>query len=465
MSTIAILDFIHARRDHYVNELKHYLAIPSISALPMHADDVQRCARWTADEMRRIGLENIQVNTTPGNPIVYGDWLHAPGAPTMLFYGHYDVQPVDPLNLWESPPFEPTVRDGEIYARGAADDKGQVFMHLKAIEAHLKQTGKLPINVKLLIEGEEEVGSNNLDDFIHAHKPQLGADVVVISDSAMFDRDVPSICYSLRGLVYFQIDVRGTKSDLHSGVFGGAVANPAMMLAQILAQAKDRGGRIKIPGFYDDVRPLSDEERAQWKTLPFSERRYRQDLGAPKLFGESGYTTLERVWARPTFEVNGLLSGFTGEGAKTVIPAVAMAKVSMRLVPDQDPDKIATLFEAFLKKIAPKTVEVTATRMHGGKPWITDVDNPFIRAAGRAIEQGFGKAPVFCREGGSIPVVSTFQRELGVPAVLFGVGLPDENAHAPNEKLDLGNFHGGIISAAILYDEIGRIGASAEPTP
>jgi acetylornithine deacetylase/succinyl-diaminopimelate desuccinylase-like protein len=465
MSTIAILDFIHSRRDHYVTELKHYLAIPSISALPMHADDVQRCARWTADEMRRIGLENVQVNPTPGNPIVYGDWLHAPGAPTVLFYGHYDVQPVDPLNLWESPPFEPTVRDGEIYARGAADDKGQVFMHLKAIEAHLKQAGKLPINIKLLIEGEEEVGSNNLDDFIHAHKPQLGADVVVISDSAMFDRDVPSICYSLRGLVYFQIDLRGTKTDLHSGVFGGAVANPAMVLAQILAQAKDRGGRIKIPGFYDDVRPLSDQERAEWKKLPFSDRRYRQDLGAPKLFGESGYTTLERVWARPTFEVNGLLSGFTGEGAKTVIPAVAMAKVSMRLVPDQDPDKIATLFEAFLKRIAPKTVEISVTRMHGGRPWITDIDNPYIRAAGRAIEQGFGKAPVFCREGGSIPVVSTFQRELGVPAVLFGVGLPDENAHAPNEKLDLGNFHGGIVSAAILYDEIGRIGASTEAKP
>jgi acetylornithine deacetylase/succinyl-diaminopimelate desuccinylase-like protein len=272
----------------------------------------------------------------------------------------------------------------------------------------------------------------------------------------MFDRGVPSICYSLRGLVYCQIDLRGTKGDLHSGVFGGAVANPAMALAQILAQMKDRGGRIKIPGFYDDVRPLSDEERNEWKKLPFNEKRYRQELGAPKLFGESGYTTLERVWARPTFEVNGLLSGFTGEGAKTVIPAVAMAKVSMRLVPDQDPDKIASLFEAFLRKVAPKTVELTVTRMHGGRPWITDFDNPYIRAAGRAIEQGFGKAPVFCREGGSIPVVSTFQQELGLPAVLFGVGLPDENAHAPNEKLDLGNFHGGIVSSAVLYDEIAK---------
>jgi acetylornithine deacetylase/succinyl-diaminopimelate desuccinylase-like protein len=451
-----VIDFIHTNRDRYIAELKHYLAIPSVSALPQHAGDVKRCADWTADEMRRIGLANVRLVATPGNPVVYGDWLLAPGAPTVLFYGHYDVQPVDPLNLWESPPFDATVRDGEIYARGAADDKGQVFMHLKAIEAHLKQNGKLPINIKLIVEGEEEVGSGNLDAFVRDNKASLGADVVVISDSAMFDRGVPSICYALRGLVYFQIDVRGTKSDLHSGVFGGAVANPNMVLAQVLAQMKDRGGRIKIPGFYDDVRPLSDAERAEWKKLPFNEKRYRKDLGAPKLFGESGYTTLERVWGRPTFEVNGLLGGFTGDGAKTVIPAVAMAKVSMRLVPDQHPDAIAAQFEAYVKKIAPKTVELTVTRMHGGRPWITEYHNRFVQAAGRAIEQGFGKAPVFCREGGSIPVVSTFQAELGVPAVLFGVGLPDENAHAPNEKLDLGNFHNGVVASAILYEEIAK---------
>jgi acetylornithine deacetylase/succinyl-diaminopimelate desuccinylase-like protein len=272
----------------------------------------------------------------------------------------------------------------------------------------------------------------------------------------MFDRDVPSICYALRGLAYFQIDLRGTSSDLHSGVFGGAVANPAMVLAQILAQMKDKSGRVKIPGFYDAVRALSPEERAEWQKLPFVEKRYRQELGAPKLAGESGYSVLERVWARPTFEVNGLLGGFTGEGSKTVIPAVAMAKVSMRLVPDQDPDAIAGLFEAYLAKVAPKTVKLTLTRMHGGKPWITDYQNPFVRAAARAIEQGFGKTPVFCREGGSIPVVSTFQTELGLPAVLFGVGLPDENAHAPNERLDLANFHNGIVSSAILYAEMRR---------
>jgi acetylornithine deacetylase/succinyl-diaminopimelate desuccinylase-like protein len=459
MSTLnSVIDFINTNRDNYVEQLKEYLAIPSISALPEHAADVRRCAEWTAAEMTRIGMHNVRLIETPGHPVVYGEWLGAEAAPTILFYGHYDVQPVDPVELWESPPFEATVRDGEIYARGSADDKGQVFMHFKAIEAHLKQTGRLPVNIKVLLEGEEEVGSENLDAFVKANKDMLAADVVVISDSPMFDRGIPSICYGLRGLAYFQIDVRGTRSDLHSGSFGGAVANPAMVLAQILAQMKDKGGRIKIPGFYDDVRDLRDEEREQWKRLPFNETRYRKELGAPKLFGESGYSTLERVWARPTFEVNGLLGGFTGDGAKTVIPAVAMAKVSMRLVPNQDPDKIADLFEAYLKKVAPKTVEVKVTRMHGGKPWMTDFDNPFVQAAGRAIEKGFGKAPVFNREGGSIPVVATFQEILGLPSVLFGVGLPDENAHAPNEKLDLQNFHGGIIASAILYDEIAGIG-------
>jgi acetylornithine deacetylase/succinyl-diaminopimelate desuccinylase-like protein len=412
--------------------------------------------------MRRIGLQNVRLVETPGHPVVYGEWLGAPGAPTVLFYGHYDVQPVDPLDQWESPPFEATVREGEIYARGAADDKGQVFMHFKAIEAHMRATGRLPINIKVLLEGEEEVGSAHLDEFVRTHRDQLAADVVVISDSPMFQRGVPSICYGLRGLVYYQIDLRGTKTDLHSGSFGGAVANPAFVLAQILAQMKDRGGRVRIPGFYDDVRPLTEEERQQWRRLPFDERRYRRELGAPKLYGERGYSTLERVWARPTFEVNGLLAGFTGEGAKTVIPAVAMAKVSMRLVPDQDPDKIAQLFEAYVRKIAPPTVELTLTRMHGGRPWMAPLDNPFVQAAGRAIEKGFGARPVFTREGGSIPVVSTFQEVLGVPSVLFGIGLPDENAHAPNEKLDLTNFYNGVIAAAYLYGEIARV---REPVP
>ena len=452
-----VVDFINVNRDRYIDEMKRYLAIPSISALPEHKGDVRKCAEWTRDEMTRIGLQKCRLEETPGHPIVYGEWLGAPGKPTILFYGHYDVQPVDPLHLWTSPPFEATIRDGEIYARGSADDKGQVFMHFKAVEAHLKQNGNLPVNMKFLIEGEEEVGSANLDNFIKSHKDLLKAEVVVISDSPMFDRGIPSICYGLRGLTYFQIDLRGSKSDLHSGSFGGAVANPAMVLAQVLSQMKDKSGRIKIDGFYDDVVALRPEERAEWEKLPFNEKKYKAELGAPKLFGETGYTTLERTWARPTFEVNGLLSGFTGEGAKTVLPAVAMAKVSMRLVPNQDPKKIGDLFEDYLKKVTPKTVELKITRMHGGKPWMTAFDNPFVQAAGRAIEQGFGQRPVFNREGGSIPVVSTFQEELGVPCVLFGVGLPDENAHAPDEKLDLGNFHGGVIASAYLYREIGAL--------
>ncbi len=452
-----VIDFVNVNRDRFVDELKGYLAIPSISALPAHTADVRRCAEWTRDELQRIGLQNARLIETAGNPVVYAEWLGAADAPTILYYGHYDVQPVDPIDQWTSPPFEATVRDGEIYARGSADDKGQVFMHFKAVEAHLRQNQALPVNIKFLIEGEEEVGSAHLDDFVRAHKDLLKADVVVISDSTMFDRGVPSICYGLRGLAYYQIDLRGTKTDLHSGSFGGAVANPAMVLGQILAQMKDKGGRIKIPGFYEDVVPLRDEERQEFAKLPFNERKYRQDLGAPKLYGESGYTTLERIWARPTFEVNGLLAGFTGDGAKTVIPATAMAKVSMRLVPNQDPKKIGDLFEAYMKKVAPKTVELKLTRMHGGKPFMTAFDNPFVQAAGRAIEQGFGQRPVFNREGGSIPVVATFQEELGLPCVLFGVGLPDENAHAPDEKLDLGNFHNGVIASAYLYKEIGEL--------
>ena len=454
----AVVDSILTSRSRYLEELTRFIAIPSVSALAEHAADTRTCAEWLSGQMTAIGLENVRIIDTAGHPVVYGDWLNAPGAPTVLFYGHYDVQPVDPLDQWTSPPFEATVRDHELFARGATDDKGQLFVHLKAIEAHLKQGGGLPVNARVIFEGEEEIGSPNLDQFIRDHKDELACDVVVISDSAMFEKGVPSICYGLRGLSYFQIDLRGTTTDLHSGSFGGAVANPAFVLAQVLSQMKDRGGHVKIPGFYDDVRALTEREREEFKRLPFNEKQYRKGLGAPKLHGETGYSTLERTWARPTFEVNGLLGGFTGEGAKTVIPATAMAKISMRLVPNQDPDKIAGLFEAYVKKVAPKSVELKVTRMHGGKPWMTDLDNAYIQAAARAIELGFGKSPVYTREGGSIPVVATFQSELNAPTVLFGFGTPDENAHAPNEKLDLDNFFGGIVASAYLYEEIGKVG-------
>jgi acetylornithine deacetylase/succinyl-diaminopimelate desuccinylase-like protein len=449
-----VIDFIHTSRERYVDELKQFLAIPSVSALPEHKGDVRRCAEWVAAELARIGLENVRVIDTAGHPLVCADWLHADGAPTALFYGHYDVQPVDPLAEWNSPPFEATVREGDIFARGASDDKGQVFVHLKAIEAHMKQAGRLPINVKVILEGEEEVGSENLGPYVREHAADLACDLVIISDTEMFDRGVPSLCYGLRGLTYMQIDIRGTKGDLHSGSYGGAVANPANVLAHVIAQLKDRSGTIKIPGFYDDVRPLREEERAEFRRLPFDEAAVKKQLGAPRLMGERGYSVLERIWARPTLDVNGLLSGWTGEGSKTIIPATAMAKVSMRLVPNQHPDRIAELFETYVRKVTPRTVELKVTRLHGAMPWMTDFDNIYVQAAGRAIEKGFGKRPVYTREGGSIPVVSDFQAALNVPVVLFGFGLPDDNLHAPNEKFNLDNFFNGVLASSFLYQEI-----------
>jgi len=451
-----VVSFIHQNKDRYIAELVEFLKIPSVSSASNHNQDTERCARFVADLMKKAGLKRAEVFKTPGHPIAYGEWCEAPGRPTVLVYGHYDVQPVDPLNLWTTGPFEPSIREGQLYARGAADDKGQVYIHFAAVEAHLAKNGKLPVNVKFLIEGEEEVGSDNLDKFIVDHKEMLRSDVVLISDTAMFQRGLPSICYGLRGLCYYQIDLKGSGTDLHSGSFGGAVANPAFVLAQILASMKDKNGRVTIPGFYKDVKPLTARERKEFKRLPFSDRKYAREIGAPALTGEKGYSTLERTWVRPTFEVNGVLGGFTGEGAKTVIPAVAMAKISMRLVPDQDPDRIGKLFEKHLKKICPKTVELKVTRMHGGQPWMASMDHPVIRAAAGAFEKGFGKRPVYTREGGSIPVVATFAEILKAPSVLMGIGVPDENAHAPNEKLDLGNFQGGILSSAHFLDLMGR---------
>ena len=449
----SVLHYIHRNRDRYIAELKEFLTIPSISNNAENRADMERCAEFLRDQLETIGMQRAAVFPTQGHPIVYGEWLGAPGRPTVLFYGHYDVQPVDPLDLWISGPFEPTVRDGEIYARGAIDDKGQVWMNLKAAEAHLQDQGTLPVNLKLLLEGEEEVGSANLDTFIQSHQELLKADVALISDTPMFDRGIPSICYGLRGLAYFQLDLKGSSQDLHSGSFGGTVINPNFALAQIISSLKDSEGRILIPGFYDDVAPMSDREKEELSRLPFDQERFRAEVGAPEFFGEKGYGTLERIWSRPTLEVNGLCGGFTGEGAKTVIPATAMAKISMRLAPDQDPDRIAHLFERHLKTITPDSVELTLTRMHGGKPWLTPIDHPAIRAASRAFEKGFGASPVFVREGGTIPVVTTLAETLGLSTVLMGVGLPDENAHAPNERMDLGNYQNGIVSVAYFFDQ------------
>ncbi len=437
-------------------ELDEFLRIPSVSARSEHNADTARCAEWLAGQMRAIGMQ-ASIHTTPGHPIVVGEWRKAgASAPTVLVYGHYDVQPVEPLELWTSPPFEPTVRDGKLFARGSVDDKGQLYIHLKAVEALLRTRGALPVNIVVLAEGEEEVGSDNLADFVAKNAKLLAADSVVISDSSMFAPGQPSILSSLRGLSYFQIDVVGPAQDLHSGGYGGAVVNPAMALARVLATMHDAKGRVAIKGFYDRVRTWPKKERDAMRKLPFSEKKFRHETGASALGGEAGFTVLERLWMRPTCEVNGQLSGYTGEGAKTVLPSKAMAKVSCRLVPDQDPRQIAKLFTAHVKRVAPKGVKVSVQYIHGGKPWKAELTGPLYDAARRALKAAFGKAPVIVGEGGSIPVVGDFDRVLKAPVLLLGFGLPGENAHAPDEWISLENFTKGLRAVATLYDEIGR---------
>ncbi|MCA0375225.1 MAG: dipeptidase [Gemmatimonadetes bacterium] len=437
-------------------DLDAFLRLPSISARSEHAGDCARTAQFVADTLTRIGL-TARIEPTPGHPIVVGEWRGAPaGAPTLLIYGHYDVQPVEPLELWTSPPFEPTVRDGKLFARGAVDDKGQLWIHLMALEAHLAVHGRLPINVIVLAEGEEEVGSAHLEEFLARERERLACDAVVISDSTMFAPGIPSILSSLRGLAYVQIDVRGPAGDLHSGMYGGAVVNPAMALARILATLHDADGRIAIPGFYDTVRTFPDHVRAAMRELPFSDAGLMHEVQVDALGGEAGYTTLEKLWTRPTCEVNGLLSGYTGEGAKTVLPATAMAKVSCRLVPDQDPVVIAQLLEAHVRRVAPPGVSITVTHLHGGRPWRADLQGPIIDAGRAALAAAFGREPVITGEGGSIPVVGDFERILGAPVLLMGFGLPGENAHAPDEWIAVDNVRRGMHAAAVLYEEYGR---------
>ena len=441
----------HDRRIH--DELFDLLRIPSVSARSEHTGDVRRAGEWVRDSLTRIGFE-ASLQETPGHPIVLAEWRKAPGAPTIVVYGHYDVQPAEPLDLWESPPFEPTVRDGRIYARGSVDDKGQLFLHVKALEAHLAVRGKLPVNVIVIAEGEEEVGSENLEQFIAANTKRLAADAVVISDSSMFAPGQPSILSSLRGLAYFQIDVTGPTVDLHSGSYGGAVVNPATALARIIATFHDEHGHIAIPGFYDAVRDWGDDARAAIRQLPFDEPGFQHETGAPALGGERGYSTLERIWTRPTCEVNGLLSGYTGEGAKTVLPSKAMAKVSCRLVPDQSPAEIGRLMETHVHRVAPKGVTVVVQELHGGRPWRAELAGPVFDAARRALAAAFGREPVIVGEGGSIPVVGDFQRILGTPVLLMGFGLPGENAHAPNEWMSDENFVKGAKAVAAFWDEL-----------
>lgn len=447
--------YVRQNRDRHLEELKQFLRIPSISTDPERKEDVRRAAEWVKNRLEAAGCTTVKLHETRKHPIVYGEWLGAPGKPTVLVYGHYDVQPVDPLELWKTPPFEPTVKSGRIHARGAADDKGQLIIHVNALEAHLETSGNCPVNMKFVLEGEEEIGSPNLLPFLKKNKGMLKCDAVVVSDTAMFAKGVPSICHGLRGMTYFQVDVKGTDRDLHSGSFGGAVVNPAWALVEMLGKLKDAKGKIRVPGFYDNVRKLTAAERKAFKRLPHTDARFRKSIGAPALFGESGFTTLERIWARPTLDINGIWGGFTGEGAKTVIPAEAHAKFSCRLVPNQTPREIEKKVQDYLRKITPGTVKVRVRQLHGGEAWLAETDHPALQAAGRAVKRAFGKAPVFTREGGSIPVVAAFDKMLKVPAVMMGIGLHDDNLHAPNEKIDLDQFYRGNEAAAYLLEELG----------
>jgi acetylornithine deacetylase/succinyl-diaminopimelate desuccinylase-like protein len=452
-------------RDQRLESLAEFLRIPSISALPQHKGDVRRAAEWLADALRDAGVEHVEVAETGGHPLVYGDWLHAEGAPTVVVYGHYDVQPVDPLDLWDHPPFEPIVVGDRMVGRGAADDKGQIHAHAMAATWLLAARGRLPINIRYLFEGEEEISSVNLDDWIAANKDQLQADAVIISDTGFFEGNIPAITIGLRGLMYAEIDVVLSPVDLHSGRFGGVVQNPAVALAQIIAALKGPDGRIRIPGFYDDVLALSDAESAALAEVPFDEERFRTEVGVPALVGESGYTVLERNGARPTLDVNGMWGGFQGEGSKTIIPAHAHAKVSTRLVAEQDPDDIFAKFEAFVNEIAPPGVTVTVRYLGGGRPTVTPIDHPVVQAAARALEATFGRSPLLIREGGSIPVAASFASILGLPVVLEGFTQPHERAHAPNEWLDIGNYDGAIRAIVATFDEIARTGQEGADEP
>ena len=453
----ALTQYLEQHRDRFVDDLKDALRIPSVSAKAEHKADCVRCAEHLASHLRALGMTRVEVVATAGHPVVYAEWLGAPGAPTALVYGHYDVQPPEPMELWKTPPFEPTVVDGKLFARGAVDDKGQVFMHLKAIEAHMKVSGKLPLNLKLVIEGEEEVGSEHLERFLRERRGELDADVIVVSDTAMLGPDQPALTYGLRGILYTQIEAIGPAHDLHSGHFGGAVMNPANALCAIVAALKDGDGRIVVPGFYDRVRTLSAEERALLRTLPFDERAFLAESGAPTPWGEKGYTTLERISVRPTLDVNGMWSGYQGEGSKTVLPSFAAAKVSMRLVPDQEPDELFPRFEAYVKRVAPPGVTVTVRDMHNARPFLTEPDHPMLERARRALARAWAKPAAMIREGGSIPVMATFQgTHPGTPAILMGFGLDDDNVHAPNEKFSLSSYFGGTRSVAYLYEELAR---------
>jgi acetylornithine deacetylase/succinyl-diaminopimelate desuccinylase-like protein len=452
------VEFARSQQARFLEELKSLLRIPSISTLPEHKGDVRSTAESLARELERIGLEHVRVIETSGHPLVYGDWLHAAGKPTCLTYGHYDVQPPDPLDEWLTPPFEPTERNGNLYARGAVDDKGQMYMHLKALEALLQApSGKLPVNIRVLLEGEEEVGGEGIARFVREHPEQLKADFALVSDTEMFAAGLPTLVVGLRGMIYTEVEALGARTDLHSGIYGGAAPNPFIALARVIAALKDPQGRILIPGFYDKVEAPSADELKAWKQLPFDEEHYRtSEIGSRELSGEPGLSVQERTWARPSMDVHGMPGGFIGAGAKTVIPAKATAKISFRLVPDMHPQEIFAQYKSYVESLQPKGIELRVRLIHSGDPIVVKTDNPYIQAATRALHQVFGKETVFIRSGGSIPIVGDFERHLKIPTVLMGFGLPDDNLHAPNEKFHIANFYRGIESIILFFEELGR---------
>jgi acetylornithine deacetylase/succinyl-diaminopimelate desuccinylase-like protein len=456
------LELVEREKGRFLAELEDYLRIPSISTDPEYAPQVERCAEWLMTRMREAGLTTVEKIDAGGHPLVYGEWTGAPGKPTVLFYGHYDVQPVDPIDEWRHPPFEPTTEDGSLVARGATDDKGQSYTHLKAVEALLATRGALPVNVKFLVEGEEESGGAAIERFVHEDGGRrLACDCVVVSDSSMYAPGQPSLVYGLRGMAYMEIRVQGPSRDLHSGTYGGAVANPLNALCGIVASLKDpQSGRVRIAGFYDSVRPVEDWERREMAALPYDERAYKADLGVSELPGEEGYTPTERTTVRPTCDVNGIFGGYMGRGAKTVLPAWAGAKVSMRLVPDQEPEEIGRLFLRHVESVKPPGVEVKVELLHGGKPFLLATEGPYFEAAMEALAATFGARPVRVREGGSIPVVNTFTAVLGAPILFMGYGLPDDRLHSPNEKMSVAQFYDGIRCTVRLLDRLGALEAA-----
>ena len=456
MSDSDAIAYARENRGRFLEELKDLLRIPSVSTLPEHKPDIERAARWVADDLNRTGMEHVEIIPTAGHPLVYGDWLHAPGKPTVLCYGHYDVQPVDPVDEWSTPPFEPTERDGSLYARGSTDDKGQMVMHLKAIESLMKVGGKLPVNVRVLIEGEEEISGEGIETFVRNHPEHLTCDVVIVSDTEMFAPGLPSLTVGLRGLCYTELVAQGPASDLHSGSYGGASPNPFFALCQIIAKLKDDQGHILIPGFYDKVKSPTEAELKAWASLPFDESEYiRSEVGSTKLTGEPGYSVLYRTWARPTLEVHGMPGGFTGAGAKTVIPARATAKISMRLVPDQRPEEIFELYRDYVMSIVPEGIRLEVKLLNTGAAVAVSTDSPFVQVASQAMADVYGKETVYIRTGGSIPIVATFQEALKAPVLLMGFGLPDCAAHGPNEKFLIENFYGGTESLVRFFEHLG----------